>query len=57
MDGEEEVANGVYALSPSRTAKCWRELAREGRDALVPLQIGKRHKEVTIALCSCVSVV
>lgn len=38
MDGEEEVGSGVYALSPSRTAKCWRELEREGGDALVPRQ-------------------
>lgn len=61
LDGEEEVGSGVYVLSPARTAKCWRELARErgggGGDSLVPLQIDKRQEEVTITLCSCPSVV
>lgn len=33
-DGEEEVGSGIYALRPSRTAKCWRKPVREGRDAL-----------------------
>lgn len=59
-DGEEEVGSGVHALSPSRTTKCWQELASGGRDGPVSLQIGPANKEILrsiFILCSCASTV